>query len=161
MVYYAMTPEAYENLTDLNIRRDEVEAIRKDLNGKYPLVYGLTCWKDREANRQEFYTQRWQYERDFSMLTKDIFADRKAFGEDALHEAGFLMFNKKKADLVRECAEWMKRNGVKEAYVKNFVYSEGKYWMCSQSWYVFEEGGSFFFKMEKKNKAQHLIPEVA
>jgi len=161
-MYYMIEAKDAENIPKMDIHSEEIRAIAEELHAKYPNYSSCASYQDIQRIGKEVYLKdKWQYERDYAKATKPLYDDRKAHGLAVLNEIGTPMMGKTKAVLVAECARWMKLNGIKEAYVQNYVFSDNMYWWKSQSWYVFEENGEYFFKMAKKNKTAHKIEGVA
>lgn len=161
MVYYAITKENLENMEYLNIHQEEIYEITRELNEKYPIYHSCTSFAKREANKVEYNIQSYKYRREFAIRTNELYEQRKAFGQEVLNDVAVPMMGRTKAVLVRECAVWMKKNGIKEAFVRNWIFSSEYHdWEVTQSWYVFEENGQYFFKMRQGCKAKHLIEGV-
>ena len=162
MVYYMIEAEKAENIPKMNIYFDEIYAIAEELHAKYPNYKSSASYQDvQRIGRDAFLKDKWQYERDYNKATKPLYDARKAHGLNILNEIGVPAMGKTKAVLVAECARWMKRNGIREAYVRNYTFMDGQSWWVAQSWYVYEDDGQYFFKMHKDNKAKHLIEGVA
>lgn len=161
-MYYMIEAENAENMPKMDINFEEIRAIANELHAKYPNYSSCASYNDiQRIGKDAYYQDKWKYERDYAKATKPLYEARRAHGQAILNEVGTPMMGKTKAVLVAECARMMKRNGIKEAYVQNYVFSEGRTWWKSQSWFVYEENGEYFFKMGRKVKTAHRIEGVA
>ena len=157
MVYYMI---GKPNKAEMNICRDEIAAIRKKVEAKYPATK-CGSWNEKEMyGRQRYKAEMYEFHKELDALTAPYYQKRKAHGLEVLDRIGIPMLGKRKAELVRECAIRMKATGLKEAWVVNYVFSDGDTWVVMQSWYVYEDGGQYFFKMSKTNKTSHIIEGV-
>ena len=158
MSYYMVTEPITESL---NAYGDELRAIRQELAAKYPATKCVGYEDEVAYGIDRFRREIYDFKRECKAKTKHIYEARRNYGLDVLARNATPMMAKYKADLVRECAIRMKAQGVQEAWVKNYTYTDGEQWIVTQSWYVYEDGGDYYFKMRKDCKAAHKIEGVA
>lgn len=146
---------------NMNKYSDQIQSIREELDQKYPLYNGCCSWNERQKAGDSYKKDAYGWRKEYSTRTREIFARRHDDGLTLLQKYCTPMLGKRKADLVRECAVWMKRTGVQSAIVYNYTFQDGEFWVPTQSWYVYEEDGGYFFKMYEKCKTSHKIEGVA
>ena len=67
---------------------------------------------------------------------------------------------KTRAVLLAEGASYLERIGATEGWVQNYGLSEGIYFELNQTWYLFKEGGAWFYKQREQYKTAHRIEGV-
>ena len=76
-------------------------------------------------------------------------------------KSGTRMANRRKNDLIPEGKNLLENERSNSGWILNITSSKHSngdmYLYVSQSWYLLKEDGKWYFKMNKKNKAKHLI----